>query len=182
MRRILTSLLSRLKSEDGSSTVEFVLIFPVIFGIFMTGYDSSMYITRFSMLDRALDLSMRDLRLGRFPDPDGDGVMTHDELKDLICSRTVLIRDCGDNIRVALQRVDTATFDMPTDPMACVDRTAKIQPLTTVTPGQADELMLVRACVIIEGVFPGSAFGTRMVKEPGGGYIMTAKSVYVNEP
>lgn len=182
MTRILKRLFRRFRAEDGSSTVEFVLIFPIVFGIFMTGYDTSMYVTRFAMLDRALDLTMRDLRLGNFPDPDNDGEMTHTELKQLVCSRTVLIRDCMENIRIALQPIDTNTFNLPSGPTPCVDRTEPIQPVVSVTPGGADEIMLVRACVIIEGVFPGSAFGTRMVKDANGGYIMTAKSAYVNEP
>lgn len=176
MKRLLSRLFARFRNEDGSSTVEFVLIFPVIFGIFMSGYEASMYVTRFVLLDRALDITMRELRLGRLPGA------THDTLKDEICDRTILIRDCRQNLKLALQPVDTGTFTMPNTPMQCVDRTQAIQPVTTVNPGAGDQIMIVRACVIIYGVFPGSAIGTRMPKEPGGGYIMTAKSVFVNEP
>lgn len=176
MKHIMSRLFSRLKNEDGSSTVEFVLIFPILFGIFMSGWETSTYIMRYTLLDRALDITMRDLRLGRMPGAD------HDGLKDAICDRTILINNCDSNLKLSLQPIDTGTFAMPTTGATCVDRTQNVQPVTTVNPGAGDEIMLVRACVIIEGVFPGSAIGTRMPKEPGGGYIMVAKSIFVNEP
>ena len=102
MKRIMSRLFARLKNEDGSSTVEFVLIFPILFGIFMSGWETSTYIMRYTLLDRALDITMRDLRLGRMPGAD------HDDLKDAICDRT--IRMTG-SVGIAVTPDDGTEFD-----------------------------------------------------------------------
>jgi hypothetical protein len=181
MMRISSRLRTFLKRDEGTSTVEFVLIFPVIFAIFMSGWESGLLMTRSVLLDRAVDIVVRDLRLGNYSRP-GDPPLTHDRLKDEICDRTLMIRDCDDNIRLSLIPVDTAAWVFPAGRQGCYDRAEDIEPVTTVVSGGGDQIMLMQVCVIIESVFPGSAFGAGLRKDSDNGYFMHSRSAFVNEP
>lgn len=176
MMRLLSRVRNLWRREDGTATVEFVFIFPVMFGIFMSGWESGLLMTRAVLLDRSLDMVMRDLRLGNIDAP------THAILKERICARTVMINDCIDNLRVSLEPVNTTTWTFPARSQECRDRSTTIEPVVTVNSGAPDEVMLVRVCVPIDAVFPGSAVGARLPKDGSGAYRLVATSAFVNEP
>ena len=74
----LRALLRRLIPEDGSATIEFALQVPVLITILLSGIELGLIQMRHVMLERSLDLTVRDVRLGRL-DP-----VTHDRLRDRI--------------------------------------------------------------------------------------------------
>ncbi|MDP2737634.1 MAG: pilus assembly protein, partial [Pseudorhodobacter sp.] len=131
---------------------------------------------RSTMLERAVDLTMRELRLGHFVNPD------HAMLKADICARTVIIANCNDVLKLSLEPIDTATWVLPDSVPTCVDRAAEIQPVTEVSPGGAEEIMLVRACVIADALFPTTGIGLDLAVDALGGYGIYTESAFVNEP
>ena len=62
----MTVLHRFLKDDRGTATIEFLFVFPVIFLIFTASFESSMYMARSIMLDRSVDLVVRQLRLGNY--------------------------------------------------------------------------------------------------------------------
>lgn len=58
--RRLRRLLAR---EDGTATVEFVVLFPVFMMVLANAVEASVLMSRAAMLDRALDLAVRGLRI-----------------------------------------------------------------------------------------------------------------------
>jgi hypothetical protein len=48
--------------------------------------------------------------------------------------------------------------------------------------GADNELMMVRACMIIDRILPFSGFGLNLTRDDSGGLHMMAASVFVNEP
>jgi Flp pilus assembly protein TadG len=68
------------RSQDGSSTIEFVIMFPVIFTFFLSTFELGMLETRHVMLDRGLDIAVRAIRLGQI-EP-----VTHDAFKQAVCN------------------------------------------------------------------------------------------------
>lgn len=164
------------RDDSGTSTIEFVIIAPVFFMFMFMGIELGMVMTRQVMLDRAVDISVRALRLGNIEDPD----LT--KLRRRICASTALIRDCEQNLLLELQRVNTTTWDYPTSPPACIDRTEEIAPVTQVTGGGSNDLMILRACLIIDPIFPTSPLGLRLPLDKSGGYQMFSISAFVNEP
>ena len=140
---------------------------------------------RHVMLERSIDIVVRDIRLGRLDD------LTHPELKRLICNTSALISsvdDCVDAMRIWMQPIDTANFAMVAPPRSCVDNVEDIDPLDEPTGtefafGTDNEIMLLRICLKEDPMFPTSAIGATMIRdEIDGNYAMIATSVFVNEP
>lgn len=174
------------REEDGNMTVEFVVVLPLIFSIFMMSFESGLLMMRSVMLERAVDMTMRELRLGQIPNP------TSDELKTRICNRTVIINDCNASTRIEMIPVNMAAWNMPTAAPGCVDRTQALQPSETYNPGGQHELMLARFCVLQKAMFPTLGLGDQFVgigegltgNQPGGfgEYGLIVMSSFVNEP
>jgi Flp pilus assembly protein TadG len=164
------------RSEAGTATVEFVLMIWIFLAIFMASFESGLLMTRFVMMERALDMTVRDLRLGNIENP------THESVRAIICSRTVLFDDCNDIMMLELQPVSTTTWSPLNESVECVNRASEINPVDQFTEGTGDEMMLVRACAVFDPIFPGTGIGLRLPRVNGGGYAVVATSAFVNEP
>lgn len=162
--------------ESGAVTVEFVLWFPLFFGVFLSSVESGILMLRYIMLERGLDVTVRDLRIGTLALPD------HDDLKREICRNSLILPDCIDSLSVELQRVSTTTWQMPPAPVACIDRSEEVQPVTTVSQGGANDLMLIRVCSKFEPILPTSVLGLSLRNDGAGNYALVAASAFVNEP
>lgn len=164
------------RGEDGIASVEFALLFPVVFFMFIWAVELGILMTKSVMLEHGLDLTMRELRLGRLENP------TSDSLKDDICSHLNLISDCRSTIMIELQPIRTDTWALPAQPVTCRDRDEEIVPVLSFSMGQSNEIMLVRACVIVQTLFPGTGIGAMLNKDASGGFGIAAMSAFVNEP
>jgi Flp pilus assembly protein TadG len=165
-----------LRCESGTATIELVIILPMIFTLFAAAMESGLLMTRSALLDRALDLTVRELRLGHVANP------SHDDLKQMICDRFLMVQNCMDNLMLELRKVDMTTWVMPAEPATCVDRNAAVQPVTELDLGQHNDLMLVRACLMADLIFPTSQFGAQLAPDAQGGFGLVAVSAFVNEP
>lgn len=177
MIRLLKKALRGFRREDGAASVEFAYIFLPLMTVFTTGAESGVLLARNAMLDRALDLTVRDLRLGTWPTP------THDIVKAAICERMMLMGNCLNDLKLELRPVDTNTWAGLSGNVDCVNRDEPLNPPLAFTPGASNEIMLVRACAIFDPVMPTLGLGETLVKDnPTGGYRITAISAFVNEP
>ena len=190
----MTALRAFLADERGTATIEFVFIIPIILTIFMAAFESSLYMVRYVMLERSVDLVVRDIRLGRL-----DYMVSmpqaqqHKILKELICDRSALVESvatCVDSMRIWLQPIDTANFAMVAPPRGCVDRTQPINPLDPGPPatefalGADNQIMLMKICLKERPIFPTTAISAAMIAggEGDGNYALMTTSVFVNEP
>lgn len=173
------NLIKRLKGavlrEDGSSTIEFVILFPLIMFIFLSSFEISIYLTRLVLLDRAVDINVRLLRLGAVED------MTQAQLQQQICDDALIFTNCPTSVMVELRKVDTTTWNMPNPNATCMNRSEEIDPPEFATAGRND-LMVVRACAVLDPFFNTTPWVMRMPVQPGGGYAVIATSTFVNEP
>ena len=176
MMRYLKRFCRTTRREDGTASVEFVLMMPMMFTIFMASFESGLLMTRSILLEQAVDRTMRELRLGHLPNA------THGSLKIEICSRTVILHECLSKIAINMQRIDTTTFAMPTTTTGCVDHAEPIDPLTSINTGEGNQIMLMRVCVIQDPAFPTTGIGLRLPKDSSGGYGLLAATAFVNEP
>jgi hypothetical protein len=176
LARLVSPLRRALKRDEGTATVDFVICIPVIMTIFIASIESGVLMTRYIMLERSVDIVMRNLRLGEYPDP------TSAFLKTEICSRSTILEDCEANITIALEPVSQTTWVFPERNAGCVDRDANISPSLTYDTGAAHEIMLVRVCVIQDAMFPTTGIGLNLPTDGQGGYGLTAMSAFVNEP
>ena len=176
MRRILTHIRERFGREDGSATIEFVLLFPLFLGIFASAYEAGLLSTRQAMLIRATDLAVRDLRLGV------DSTPTHEELKNSICNYAGVIPNCDEALHVELEPVSTTTWSFRTGQVQCVDRDEDITPVVNVDEGGDNEVMLITVCAVIEPMIPVTGLGLKLPKVNESDYAIIAMSAFVNEP
>lgn len=169
-------LLRRGRGEDGNSTIEFVIIFPVFMVLFVSAFEAGMLMVRQVMLDRATDISVRALRLGTWPDPD------QDQLKRNVCNIAGILPDCMNNMLIELTPVSTQTWaPLPSNP-TCVDKDANMQPVTTFNGGQQNQMMLVRVCALAKPIFPTTGLGMMLPRHDPDHYALVSTSAFVNEP
>jgi Flp pilus assembly protein TadG len=164
------------RRDDGSSTIEFVIIFPIFATIMMGGFEIGYYTVSSSMLDRGLDLAVRDVRLGKMEN------VTLSALKESVCDYAVFVGNCDENIHIALEPVTAEAFTSPSLYAECLDRDAEVEPATTFSDGDENELMLVRACVLVDPFFPTTWLGATLQTSEGSGYAISSISGFVNEP
>ncbi len=189
----MTRLGAFLADERGTATIEFVFIIPIVMIIFFASFESSYYMVRHVMMERSVDLVVRDIRLGKL-----DYLKTqsqaaqHAALKNLICGTSILsdVGTCVDSMKIWMQAINTADFEMKAPPRDCVDRLETIDPLAPGPPatdfklGDDNEIMLLRICLKAEPMFPTTAVGAGLIAngEDDGSYALFTTSVFVNEP
>lgn len=167
-----------LRSEEGNSTIEFVIIFPLIITFFLMAFESAYYMIRTTMLERSVDLAVRDLRLGS-PIVDDPEV-----LRQMVCERSMLLPKCLDTLLLELQPIDTDTWAGVADTTRCINRDSELSPVLQADfeRGTGNDLMYVRVCAMADPVFPTTGIGAQLARTYNGEYASTAISVFVNEP
>lgn len=179
MRTVFQRMIERFRaSEAGNATIEFVIIFPVFITLFLATFESGFMMTRNVMLERAVDLSIRDLRLGQASATSFQG------FKDTICDNSFLIKNCDEVIQVELRPVDTGTWAALPSTSQCRDVSSSIDPIDTTTfeVGANNELMLVRVCALFDPFFPTTALGLELNQDGHGNFAMVVTGAFVNEP
>ncbi|WP_281274733.1 TadE/TadG family type IV pilus assembly protein [Histidinibacterium lentulum] len=169
------ALRRRIVSEDGNSTIEFVLLFPLLFTLFLMSVEVGVLTTREAMLARGTDLTVRDLRLTTGETPDAE------ELRRRICERAAIIPNCMDRLMLELEARPLADWSGPRPSVRCVDRTHDPDPVTTFRPGLQNQLMVVRVCALFEPLFPAASLGFSIAGERGL-YGITTVAGFVHEP
>lgn len=170
-----SALARRWRADDGAVTVEFVIIFPFVLGLLLMSVDAGITQLRQVFLHRAVDIAIREVRLGR--------VSESDSMADLICARTAMLPRCRQRIAVEMQPIDTTTFVGLDEPNQCVDRETEITPAVTFNPGAGEqELMLIRVCVIADPFVRVTGYVSALPINADGDYVLVSNSVFVNEP
>jgi Flp pilus assembly protein TadG len=177
MTRLRTHIRRFARAEDATATMEFVITFPVIMILFIGVFETSMIMTRQVMLERTLDQAVRILRLA-------NGLtVTSQDIRTAICDNTGMLPNCETLLTIDLRRIDRSTYAVPNDDELCIERAdLSATPANQFTVGADNELMLVRACMIVDRIFPFSGYGLNLTRDDSGGLHMTAASVFVNEP
>jgi hypothetical protein len=183
-----------LADENGTATIEFVFIIPIVMTIFMAAFESGLFMARHVMLERSVDIVVRDIRLGNL-----DYLKTqtqaqqHATLKNLICSESALVStvaDCVKELRIWMQPISTANFHMIVPPRYCVDKLATVNPSDPGPPttefalGSDNQIMLMRICLKEDPLFPTTVVGADLVAggENDGSYALQTTTIFVNEP
>lgn len=170
------------RSEDGNGTIEFVLVLPAFMLLFTSAYEGGVLSTRHVMLERGLDSTVRDVRIGRLFSPGANSEDQHELLSQRICDYASIIPDCMDNIRLEMIPNDLRNWVPPSTNVSCVDRAETGDPVLNLTGGGNNELMILRACVLFDPMIPTTGLGKAIPKESGGAYGLVATSSYVMEP
>jgi len=164
------------RSETGNATIEFCILFPLFIGVFASTFEAGLLNTRHAMLERALDMAVRELRLGI------DKTPTHGELISTVCNYAGVIPDCNEALHIELEPISTATWDVREGAVQCIDRENQITPVVNFAGGGINEMMLVTACAVFRPMVPTTGLGLALPKIGGNEYALIAMSTFVNEP
>lgn len=167
------------RDESGAATVEFVIIAPLYFALMLSTFEAGWLMTKSMMLERGMDLTMRDLRLGVYPNP------SHQDMKKIICKNAAILKNCEQSMLLELVAINSAA-DVPAS-TKCVERKASGDVVPSVTfntarGGREVETMFVRACVLIDPMIPGMGLALHLPKDEKGGIAMVSYGAFVNEP
>ena len=178
MSTFMKTALRRFRKEESGSIflIEFVILFPLIFGIFLASIEMSLYAIRQVHLNRGLEYAVRYIRLNT------QTQMTHDQIKTLVCQGAGNVSNCDETLRLEMITVDPRNFqELPTE-IDCIDKSEPIKPERGFTLGKQHDLMLLRACLKFDPMLPTSRLGFKYAADGSGQSAMYAISAFVQEP
>lgn len=178
MRRPLQRILRRFRRDENGSAIiiEFVVFVPLLFSMFLMAVEMGVYTMRHMFLDRGLDITVRHVRLNTNTN------MTHDFLKTMICDNAGFLEDCDATLRLEMTPVNPRNFSAFIQEPDCVDLSEPIEPERGYTLGKEHQVMILRACVKFEPVFPTTGLGKEFEKDGSGRVRMVSSAVFVQEP
>lgn len=167
-----------LGDRRGVAALEFALVSPMLFALIFTTIEAGCTMVQTIMLDRALDRTVRSLRIGAMPNPN------QDSMKAAVCADAYVLADCLNMLTLELVPIpDNATAaNYPSDSARCINRTTPVKPVLRFDAGLRSHTVFVRACFIVEPLTPGLGLGLALPKDESGALRIIAKSGFVNEP
>ncbi|WP_170610316.1 TadE/TadG family type IV pilus assembly protein [Ruegeria arenilitoris] len=184
MKPLLRMRLRRFRrSEDGSSsTIEFLFWFPVFIYVCYSGMDMGLMSFSHANLERALDETIREVRLNRLPA--GETEWTHDLLKDMVCDRVRHVSNCSTHLALEMKSIDPRVGNQLNTQVFCVDTPETIRNPDQVDfdRGTSNELMIIRACLKVSPVWGFTMTGGLASQDPDGQWELHATTVFVHEP
>jgi hypothetical protein len=174
------------RDDAGSKTVEFVWVLPGLVFIFFAAGEVGTLAARSVLLDRGLDIAIREVRLGGLP-ANATPEQAHDLIKEIVCENAFLLSSCRSDLRLSMVATPLDGSALPGGTATCIDRTPDaVQPAFEFNTGDRsqadDEIMLVRLCLPVDPIFPGTGIGAGLPKGPDGGYRIMLESAFLNEP
>lgn len=177
MKHIRQYFVSYLRNENATATLEFVLVYPFFLFIFLWSVEIGIWMLRATALERGLDFAVREIRLSP-----ANGRPSEKDSKETICEYAGYFEDCMSNLKLELRESDPRAFTGFAANVDCHDRAEAVKPAQHFVHGQAHSLMLVRACMIVDPLFPQLALGGAMVNQTDGTMGIYAISTFVQEP
>ena len=159
--------------RKGSATMEFAVAFPFFIGILMMFTEVGILTLRTAMLKRGMSVATRDVRIG------DTAVQNLEGFRASVCDNAFFLPDCSNSLLVEMTKIEDGDFTE----FKCVNREdPDWSPKTDFDPGNEEEIMLVRACILVKPVFPGSGMTAGLWQGLGGDYALVATTAFMNEP
>ncbi len=164
------------REEEGSATVEFVLYFTVFFIVLAAAVEISFINLRHAMLERSVDMVTRDIRLSTGEVP------SYASVKQDICEEATIMDDCEANLRLEMIQLDPRNMGNMSYTADCQNAAQDPQPVINFTPGQDNDLMMMRACLKYKPMMPTTQFGKQLNLDDDGYAQLVVTSAFVQEP
>lgn len=141
--------------ESGAAAVSYVVMLPVVFGLFLLTLDSGFTTMRSALLDRAVDVTARSIRSGTLTDRTLGGIKTD------LCSRLTFFKDCSTQLKVQLVAVPRPGFTTPARTIACADQGTSLVPVRAFVADQTNPFAVLRACMDVTTFTPAALISNR---------------------
>lgn len=164
------------RSEDGSMVVPFALWAPLFIMIMVSTIELGTMTLRHSALERALDQAVRDVRLGT------GTTYSHTQLKRMICNHAAVLPECNSKLQLEMVLLHMDNWREPDATADCVNVARQATPQRNFDSGEANDVMLLRACYKYDPFSPAGYLGGAM-RTDGDGYVaLVTNSSFVQEP
>ncbi|MBB3949239.1 TadE/TadG family type IV pilus assembly protein [Aureimonas jatrophae] len=162
------------RDRSGVSAIEFAMIAPLFFALVFSTIETGWIMVRSTALDRALDIAVRQVRIGAKPDQAA--------MKAAICANmTLVVHACASAMLVEMTTVSSAT-DIPSTGAKCIDRGSTVAQSGAYTTGTEQATLFVRACLVADPLTPLIGVALALPKDALGGYWLVASSAFKKEP
>ncbi|EPX85569.1 TadE/TadG family type IV pilus assembly protein [Salipiger mucosus] len=177
MIRFIKTALCRFRDrEDGSMVVPFALWTPLFIGLVLSTIELGTVTLRQTVLERALDQSVRGIKLAT------GSTYDHALLKSKICARAGTLPDCENTLQLEMLRLDPRDWTEPPHDANCVDTAQPVTPQRAFEFGQEHDLMLLRACYKYRPISPAGYLSSDLATDAEGYTALVSTAVYVSEP
>lgn len=173
MRRLVRNFR---KNEAGHASIEFAIMFPVFIMILLSSIELGVMTVRSALLERALDVVVREIRLTTGTAP------SHQQLKVMLCSETNVVPDCLNNLALEMYLIDPRSWYNISSSATCTNRAEEVDPVTTFSHGKENELMILRACAKFDPMFTSIGLSSYLERDSSGDSAIIAMSAFVQEP
>ncbi len=167
--------------EHGGASVEFVILLPLFLMVFISSFEASVYLVRQVLMERALDIAVREVRL------DTGETVSQGEVRFTVCERARILPNCMDNMTIEMTVVSTDTYELPADDAPCTDEIDTVAPPADFAAERVGRLVLIRACYAVRPILSNSSFAmtrtlaSTLVSDHDGAIRMTTATAFVVE-
>lgn len=186
MKSVINKFAWFARKQDGNATIEFVILFPGLMTLFLMGFEAGYYMVRNVSLERAVDIAVRDVRLSNGALPDLD------KFKENICAQAAIFNGCQNLVTVDVEPIAKGSggvAPIANGPVRCIDRNGTPQnngngnsPSETYNLGVANEMMVMRVCLMTDPMFPSTGLAVGMKIDSNQKYAIVATTAFVTEP
>lgn len=180
MIKLLNTIRRFRRAERGNVTVEFALMFPVFIMILTSSIEMGVITIRQTLLERGLDIAMREVRVGTGAN------YTHDQVRAMICDGAAIFEDCEQNLRLEMVPNDPRNYTRLPNTVDCAQHSTGgnevLNPVRNFAAGQSNELVIVRACMLYDPIFPTSQLALERTTDQNGKSALVAVSAFTQEP
>lgn len=177
MSRRMPRILRRfVRGQSGSMVIPFALWAPMFMIFMISSVELGLMTIRHSALERALDITVRDVRLGTGTQWD------HLSLKESICDQAAVLPACMTTMHLEMIQLDMRNFSEPDYYPDCVDLAEDVTPQRNFVSGQSNQVMFLRACYKYTPFSPAGFLGGAMTVDREGYTALVASSAFVQEP
>ncbi len=176
LKRVTQTLARFRRNEDGNATIEFVMLFPLMLLVLFSTVELGVINLRQIMLDRAMDITVREIRLGTGTN------MQHDEIRDSICANSGVIDLCATSLKLEMVQIDPFAWPGVNSDPDCVDSVEEVDAVNTFVNGAPNDLMLLRACLSFSPMFPYWGLAKSIKTDDDGRIQIYAATAFVQEP
>jgi hypothetical protein len=169
-----------LRRDDAATTVEFVVLFPVVLLVFFIAAENVVVNLKTTILDSAVDRTIRELRMGMIAAP------SQSVLESLICEKMGSPINCVADLvlemTVGTFSSSTGAVILPSASAACVSKSTFVDPVVSFSFGGSNDLIFVRACYTVDVSMPMSIGTVSVADQVGTEHRLISTAVFMNEP
>ena len=182
MRSLINQIRHLIRDESGSATIEFVMVVPVYISLLVMSVELGLVTMRHALLQRGLDIAIREVRLGTGEFADLPQDEFHNRIRQSVCNNSHFIRNCFGDLVLEMTPRNIRAFSAFDGDAECVDRTTDVDPSIKFEPGVENELVIVRACLAYDPLVPGALLGSALNANGSIQPRIIATTAFVQEP